>query len=103
MLQVSYIRDNREKVLERLAVKNFKQPELVDEVIQRDNDRRQTQSRLDGVSAEANSAAKQIGELMRAGKKDEAEGIKAKTSVWFVVFFVLVVLLVFFVVFFLFF
>lgn len=82
MLQVSYIRDNREKVLERLAVKNFKQPELVDEVIQLDNDRRQTQNRLDGVSAEANSAAKQIGELMRAGKKDEAEAIKAKTGAW---------------------
>ncbi|HEX3384376.1 MAG TPA: serine--tRNA ligase, partial [Mucilaginibacter sp.] len=82
MLQVSYIRDNREKVLERLAVKNFKQLELVDEVIRLDNDRRQTQNSLDGVSAEANSAAKQIGELMRAGKKDEAEGIKAKTGAW---------------------
>ena len=55
MLQVSYIRDNREQVLERLAVKNFKQPELVDEVIQLDNDRKQTQSRLDNVSAEANA------------------------------------------------
>ena len=33
MLQVSYIRDNREQVLERLAVKNFKQPGLVDEII----------------------------------------------------------------------
>src|ERR1700749_4943453 len=82
MLQVSYIRDNREKVLERLAVKNFKQPELVDEVIQLDNDRRQTQNRLDNVSAEANAAAKQVGELMRAGKKDEAEAIKAKTGAW---------------------
>ena len=38
MLQVSYIRDNREQVLERLAVKNFKQPELVDEVIALDNE-----------------------------------------------------------------
>jgi seryl-tRNA synthetase len=82
MLQVSYIRDNREKVLERLAVKNFKQPELVDEIIQIDNDRRQTQNRLDNISAEANSAAKQIGELMRNGKKDEAEVIKAKTGTW---------------------
>ena len=82
MLQVSYIRDNREKVLERLAVKNFKQPELVDEIIQIDNDRRQTQNRLDNISAEANSAAKQIGELMRNGKKDEAEAIKAKTTAW---------------------
>src|SRR6202012_1188235 len=70
------------KVLERLAVKNFKQPELVDEVIQLDNDRRQTQNRLDNVSAEANAAAKQVGELMRTGKKDEAEVIKAKTGAW---------------------
>jgi seryl-tRNA synthetase len=82
MLQVSYIRDNREKVLERLTVKNFKQLELVDEVIKLDNDRRHTQNRLDSISAEANAAAKQIGELMRAGKKDEAEGIKAKTGAW---------------------
>ncbi|HJP63266.1 MAG TPA: hypothetical protein VJ844_07465, partial [Mucilaginibacter sp.] len=82
MLQVNYIRENREKVLERLAVKNFKQPELVDEVIALDNDRRQTQNKLDSVSAEANAAAKQIGDLMRAGKKDEAEAIKAKTGTW---------------------
>jgi len=82
MLQVSYIRDNRGNVLERLAVKNFKQPELVDEVIALDNDRRQTQNRLDSLSAEANSATKQIGELMRNGKKDEAEAIKAKTGAW---------------------
>jgi seryl-tRNA synthetase len=82
MLQVSYIRDNREQVLERLAVKNFKQPELVDEIIQLDDSRRQTQVKLDNTSAEANAAAKQIGELMRTGKKDEAEGIKSKTGVW---------------------
>ncbi len=82
MLQVSYIRDNREKVLERLAVKNFKQPELVDEIIQIDNERRQTQNRLDNISADANAAAKKIGELMRAGKKEEAEAIKSKSGVW---------------------
>lgn len=82
MLQVSYIRDNREQVLERLAVKNFKQPELVDEVIKLDDSRRQAQNRLDSVSAEANSAAKQIGELMRNGKKEEAEAMKAKTGAW---------------------
>jgi len=82
MLQVSYIRDNREQVLERLAVKNFKQSELVDDIIKIDNDRRQTQNRLDNVSAEANAAAKQIGELMRAGKKDEAEAVKTNTGAW---------------------
>jgi len=80
MLQVSYIRDNREQVLERLAVKNFKQPLLVDEIIQLDDKRRQTQTNLDNVSAEANSAAKQVGELMRSGKKEEAETVKSKTG-----------------------
>lgn len=82
MLQVSYIRDNREQVLERLAVKNFKQPELVDEVIGLDEKRRQTQNQMDNVASQANSAAKQIGELMRNGKKDEAEAIKANTGKW---------------------
>jgi len=82
MLQVSYIRDNREQVLERLAVKNFKQPELVDEVIGLDEKRRQTQNQLDTVSSQANAAAKQIGELMRNGKKEEAEAIKANTGKW---------------------
>ncbi|WP_374950783.1 serine--tRNA ligase [Mucilaginibacter sp.] len=82
MLQVSYIRDNREQVLERLAVKNFKQPELVDEVIGLDEKRRQTQNQLDTVSSQANAAAKQIGELMRTGKKDEAEAIKGNTGKW---------------------
>ncbi|MCD0486797.1 serine--tRNA ligase [Pedobacter sp. MC2016-14] len=80
MLQVNYIRENREKVLERLSVRNFKQPELVDEIIRFDEERRQTQNSLDNLSAIANANAKQVGELMRAGKKEEAELIKAQTT-----------------------
>ncbi|WP_259068318.1 serine--tRNA ligase [Mucilaginibacter sp. X4EP1] len=82
MLQVSYIRENREQVLERLAVKNFKQPQLVDEIIQLDEKRRLTQTQMDSVSSQANAAAKQIGELMRAGKKEDAEALKANTGAW---------------------
>jgi len=80
MLQVNYIRENREKVLERLSLRNFKQPELVDEIIKLDEERRQTQTSLDNLSAIANANAKQIGELMRNGKKEEAEAIKAETT-----------------------
>ncbi|SFA48343.1 seryl-tRNA synthetase [Pedobacter suwonensis] len=80
MLQVNYIRENREKVLERLSIRNFKQPELVDEIIKIDEERRSTQTSLDSISAEANAAAKQIGDLMRTGKKEEAEAIKAQTA-----------------------
>lgn len=80
MLQVNYIRENREKVLERLSVRNFKQPELVDQIISIDEERRQTQNSLDNLSAAANAAAKQIGELMRTGKKEEAEAVKANSA-----------------------
>jgi seryl-tRNA synthetase len=80
MLQVNYIRENREKVLERLSVRNFKQPELVDEIIKLDEERRQTQTSLDNLSAIANASAKQVGELMRNGKKEEAEVVKAQTA-----------------------
>ena len=80
MLQVNYIRENREKVLERLSVRNFKQPELVDQIISIDQERRQTQNLLDNLSAAANTAAKQIGELMRAGKKVEAETVKLSSA-----------------------
>ena len=57
MLQVSYIRENREKVLERLAFKRFKQPELIDQAISLDEERRSTQSLLESIVAEANASA----------------------------------------------
>jgi seryl-tRNA synthetase len=80
MLQVSYIRENREEVLNRLSVRNFKSPELVDQIIKLDEDRRQTQTLLDSIAAEANAAAKKVGELMRQGLKEEAEALKAQTT-----------------------
>lgn len=80
MLQVNYIRENKEQVLERLSVKNFKQPELVDQIIELDDQRKSTQAQADNLLAAANAAAKLVGELMRKGKKDEAEEIKSQTS-----------------------
>ncbi|PWK75859.1 seryl-tRNA synthetase [Mucilaginibacter oryzae] len=80
MLQVSYIRDNREQVLERLAVKNFKQPELVDEIIELDSKLRSTKTYLEKIQMQVNTTSKLIGELMRSGKKEEAEAIKSGTA-----------------------
>ncbi len=80
MLQVNYIRENRERVVERLGIRNFKALELVDEVIALDEQRRKIQTESDALSAEANTAARQIGELMRQGKRDEAEAIKARSG-----------------------
>jgi seryl-tRNA synthetase len=81
MLQLNYIRENKDEVLERLAIKNFKDAEfLVNKILELDNDRRNTQKEGDAVKAEANAIAKQIGELMKNGKKDEAEKQKALTA-----------------------
>ena len=80
MLQVNYIRENKEQVLARLSVKNFNQPELVDQIIHLDDQRKNTQAQADQLLATANAAAKQIGDLMRNGKKDEAEILKSQTS-----------------------
>ncbi len=79
MLQYSYIRENREKVIEGLKKKGFDQLGLVDEIIELDVLRRSSQASLDNLSAEANAAAKQIGDLMRQGKRDEADVLKTKT------------------------
>lgn len=81
MLQLNYIRDNKDEVLKRLAIKNFKDAEsIINSVIELDNNRRSKQKEGDAVKAEANTIAKQIGELMKSGQKEEAEKQKAKTS-----------------------
>lgn len=80
MLQINYIRENRDTVIERLAVKNFKEVDLIDDLIHLDESRRKIQNESDSIAAEANAAAKQIGDLMRQGKKEEAEAVKSKSS-----------------------
>jgi seryl-tRNA synthetase len=81
MLQLNYIRDNKEDVLKRLAIKNFKDAEsIIGKVIDLDTKRRNTQKDGDALKAEANSLAKQIGELMKSGKREEAEQVKSKTA-----------------------
>ena len=80
MLQLNYIRENRDTVIERLAVKHFKETGLVDEIIHLDEDRRKIQAESDALSGEANAAAKQIGDLMRQGKREEADAVKSKSS-----------------------
>jgi seryl-tRNA synthetase len=81
MLQLNYIRDHKEDVLKRLAIKNFRDAEsIIGNVIDLDSKRRNTQKEGDALKAEANALAKQIGELMKSGKKDEAEQVKSKTA-----------------------
>ena len=80
MLQLSYIRDNKEKVIKGLNKRHFKELELIDQVLDLDEKRRATQAELDQVLAQSNKLSKEVGALMKAGKKEEAEEIKSQTA-----------------------
>ncbi len=73
MLQPSFIRDNRDWVIQALTKKKVKQAEtLIDELLQTDQTRKETQYKLDETLAEINQHSKLIGELMKSGKSEEA-------------------------------
>src|SRR5690349_21397705 len=82
MLQVNVLRQKTEWVRERLAVKNFKQPELVDEIIALDDERKKLQAEFDALQAKVNASSKNIGKLMASGNKEEAEQLKADVTTW---------------------
>ena len=80
MLQVNFLRENKERVLQGLQKRNFKQLDLVDEAISADDERKKFQFELDQNLAEMNKISKEIGILMKDGKKEEAEAAKSKTA-----------------------
>ena len=81
MLQLQFIKEHREECISRLKIKNVKDVETrIDEIIALDAERRALQAKADGVKAEQNKAAKEIGALMKQGLKDEAEKAKARTA-----------------------
>lgn len=79
MLQVAYIKDNKDKVLAGLKKRNFGKLELIDEIISLDESRKKIQFDLDSQLSEMNKISKDIGILMKEGKKDEAENAKSQT------------------------
>ena len=81
MIDINLIRTNPELVKENIRKKfqDRKLP-LVDEVLELDAKRRALIAEGDGLRAARNSLSKQIGLLMREGKKDEAEGVKAQVT-----------------------
>lgn len=80
MLQVNFLRENKERITAGLNKRNFKQIELVDEAISTDDERKKLQFELDQNLTEMNKISKEIGILMKEGKKEEAETAKSKTA-----------------------
>lgn len=80
MLQINLIREQKDEVIARLAVKNFDARELIEKVLETDSARRTTQSELDNLLAAQNTLAKQVGDLFKSGKQAEANDLKNKST-----------------------
>lgn len=81
MLQVQFIRENKQTVLEGLAKRNFANAEaMIEEVLTADETRRATQVLLDNVKAESNKISKEIGGLFKSGEIQKANELKEKTG-----------------------
>jgi len=82
MLQVQVLRNNTEEVKQKLAKKQFKQPELVDLIISLDDERKRLQNEFDQTQAKVNAASKEIGKFMAQGNKEAAEATKTDVASW---------------------
>ena len=83
MLTLKLISEETERVIKGLEKKHFKGArEAVEKVLETDKRRREAQQKLDKNKQEANSMSKQIGMLMKDGKTQEAEEVKAKVAVY---------------------
>jgi seryl-tRNA synthetase len=80
MLQIQVIRQNPERVKERLAIKNFTETELINRILQLDDQRKKLQLEFDNTQAKINSSSKEIGQLMAKGNKENAESLKQNVT-----------------------
>ncbi len=80
MLELNYIREHTAEVIERLAIKNINASSILENIIELDAKRRETQKELDDNLAQSNSIAREVGNLMKAGKASDASELKNKVS-----------------------
>jgi seryl-tRNA synthetase len=81
MLTLQILREQTSAVIDGLKKRNFKDAEvLVEQIIENDRLRRETQNTLDSLKAKSNADSKKIGELMKSGKADEATALRASVA-----------------------
>jgi seryl-tRNA synthetase len=79
MLTINLIREKKEFVIERLKIKNFEAEEIINRIVALDSSRREIQSKTDTLQGDMNRISKEIGSLMKDGKRTEADASKEKT------------------------
>lgn len=80
MLTLKLIEEQKDFVIERLKVKNFDATQLIDQIFQLNNTRKQLQAEFNDNQAQANNLAKEIGMLYKQGKTNQAELAKQQTA-----------------------
>ena len=80
MLQVAFIRENKEDIITRLAKRNINAADMINNAILLDEDRKAIQTKLDNTKAESNSLSKEIGNLYKSGESQKANLLKEKTT-----------------------
>ena len=80
MLTLKLLRESPDFVIRRLAVKKFDAQDIVNKIIVLDDHRKALQTRSDALLAEQKKAAAAIGQLMKEGKKQEAEEAKREVA-----------------------
>src|SRR5574344_452882 len=80
MLTLKYITDNTDEVIARLAKKHFDAKESIGKVVELDSKRKKTQAQLDACLSEINQLSRQVGDLYKQGKTEEANALKTKTA-----------------------
>ena len=80
MLQVAFIRENKEDIIARLAKRNIDATDMINEAIALDEGRKALQTSLDNTKAESNTLSKEIGNLFKSGEAQKANILKEKTT-----------------------
>lgn len=82
MLELNFIRKQKTRIIEGLKVRNFTEAdiEIIDKIINFDDRRKELQTNLDNSLAERNKLSKQIGQLFKEGKREEAEKMREEVN-----------------------
>ena len=78
MLELSYLREHKDEAIKRLSKRKLQAQTAVEDILRLDEQRRSNQAELDAVLAESNSLSKEIGQLFKEGKAQEANTLKDK-------------------------
>ena len=80
MLNISNLREQKNKIVELLKIKNFDALDLIDLVIKKDNSRKLNQQKSDEILSKLNQSAKEIGFLYKQGELDKANALKKSSA-----------------------